>query len=223
MKLNSKYFDSIRVKPDKDRRQRDHNPACEWPNCGKPGGHPAPKGRGREGEYFSFCIEHVREYNKNYNFFKGMSDEDIVKFQEAITTGHRPTWRMGTNGQQPKSPFFDAHQWGLNGARAQRKQGTSRNRSQGSYSMEDPFTLFGAGAAQPDAGQFTPRKPLRPMERKCLRALNLDDTADRDDIKARFKELVKRHHPDSSGGQGSEDKLRDVIQAYNYLRRCGRC
>ena len=38
-------------------------------------------------------------------------------------------------------------------------------------------------------------------------------------IKARYKELVKRHHPDANGGdRSSEERLREIIQAYNYLR-----
>jgi DnaJ-class molecular chaperone len=42
------------------------------------------------------------------------------------------------------------------------------------------------------------------------------------EIKARFKELVKRHHPDANGGdRGAEDKLREIIQAYNYLKQAG--
>jgi DnaJ-class molecular chaperone len=60
------------------------------------------------------------------------------------------------------------------------------------------------------------------LEKKCLRQLNLEDTATKADIKARFKELVKRLHPDhNQGNRASEDKLREVIQAYNYLRQAG--
>ena len=66
------------------------------------------------------------------------------------------------------------------------------------------------------------RAVLRKAERKCLRQLNLEDTATKAEIKARFKDLVKRHHPDRNGGdRRSEDKLREVIQAYNYLRQAG--
>ena len=55
-------------------------------------------------------------------------------------------------------------------------------------------------------------------------ALDLEAGAERADIKARFKELVKRHHPDANGGdRGSEDKLREIIQAYNYLKSAGFC
>ena len=63
---------------------------------------------------------------------------------------------------------------------------------------------------------------MKRLERKALRQLNLDDNATKSDIKARFKELVKRLHPDhNQGDRSSEDKLREVIQAYNYLRQAG--
>ena len=65
-------------------------------------------------------------------------------------------------------------------------------------------------------------RPLKRLERKCMRHLNLDDNATKAEIKARFKELVKRLHPDhNNGDRSSEDKLREVIQAYNYLKQAG--
>jgi DnaJ-class molecular chaperone len=52
-----------------------------------------------------------------------------------------------------------------------------------------------------------------------LAALGLDDTADAAAIKTRYKELVKRLHPDANGGdRSSEDKLREIIRAYNHLK-----
>ena len=102
MKLYSKYFDRIRIKPDKERLEQHDLGQCNWPDCTGPAKHPAPKGRGREGEYFHFCLAHVREYNKNYNFFRGMSDEDAEKFRESIATGHRPTWKVGVNAKAPQ-------------------------------------------------------------------------------------------------------------------------
>ena len=67
-----------------------------------------------------------------------------------------------------------------------------------------------------------PRKYVRPLERKSLEALNLPETAGKAEIKARFKELVKLHHPDANGGDTkSEDTLREIIQAYNILKSAG--
>ena len=66
------------------------------------------------------------------------------------------------------------------------------------------------------------RRQLRPLERKSLEALDLAQGAARSEIKARFKELVKRHHPDANGGdRSSEERLREIIQAYNYLKSVG--
>ena len=101
MNSNSKYFDSIRIvkgrkKPGAGARQTTSE-VCQWEGCEKPGTHKAPVGRDREGQYLNFCIEHVREYNKSYNYFTGMKDEDVTAFQADARRGHRPTWRMGEN------------------------------------------------------------------------------------------------------------------------------
>ena len=101
MTSDSPFFDSIRVKPDKDRRLRAQCPACEWPNCKAPGTHRAPKGRMREKEYWQFFLGHVREYNHTYNFFAGMNPDDIARYQREAIVGHRPTWKMGMNGGRP--------------------------------------------------------------------------------------------------------------------------
>ena len=73
MSSDSPFFDRIRVKPDQDRRLKQKHPPCEWPGCAGAATHRAPKGRGREKDYWQFCLNHVREYNHSYNFFAGMS------------------------------------------------------------------------------------------------------------------------------------------------------
>ena len=98
MSTNSPLFDRIRVKPDQDRRCKADLPGCQWPRCKAPATHRAPKGRLRASEYWQFCLEHVREYNNSYNFFAGMSDDAIAKYQKDAITGHRPTWKMGSLG-----------------------------------------------------------------------------------------------------------------------------
>ncbi|MCG8559230.1 MAG: J domain-containing protein [Hyphomicrobiales bacterium] len=205
MKLDSKYFDSIRVKPDEDRLLRDQHPECDWQGCSKPALYPAPRGRGREGQFFHFCIDHVRQYNKSYNYFDGMSDDQVARYLKSSVTGHRPTWKVGSgdgNGSHEPQPGGFTH----------------------GISVDDLFGFFGHATASEGPQTYTPQRTIRNAERKCLKALNLSATATRDEIKARFKELVKRHHPDSNGGdRRSEDKLREVIQAYNYLKQAGLC
>jgi hypothetical protein len=98
MSTNSPLFDRIRVKPDQDRKLRAELPPCQWPKCDAPATHRAPKGRLHADEYWRFCLEHVREYNNSYNFFAGMTEDAVVRYQKDAVTGHRPTWKLGSLG-----------------------------------------------------------------------------------------------------------------------------
>ena len=92
------------------------------------------------------------------------------------------------------------------------------------FAFDDPLGSLGGATWTDGPRAYKPAKPIRNVERKCLRALDLDVAATAEDIKARFKLLVKRHHPDHNGGdRRSEDQLREVIQAYNYLKEAGLC
>jgi hypothetical protein len=205
MKLDSPYFDRIRVKPARKTEEAQTSRRCEWPGCSRPGAHPAPKGRGREGQYFHYCREHVRMYNQQYNYFRGMSDEEIASFQQAAMTGHRPTWNIGTGkgGSSGNTQDWRAFAY--------------------AFDVSDPLGLFGNGDPREDDSR--PRgRPLHNAERKSLRVLGLDPDASPSDIRAQFKSLVMTLHPDQNGGdRSSEDKLREVIQAYNYLKKTGLC
>src|SRR5947209_16183306 len=181
MKFDSPLFDRIRVKPGQDRRRRADRPACEWPGCDGAATHRAPKGRLREGEYWRFCLEHVREYNHSYNYFAGMSDEAVARFQKDAITGHRPTWKLGLNGKQPGSA--NGRVYAAFGAAA------------------DPFGVYSEfGGQTRQTERPPPGRTVRNAERKALDTLGLDSGAHSAEIKARFKLLVKRHHPDANGG-----------------------
>src|ERR1700742_968826 len=102
---SSKFFDSIRVKPrgkQPEVKPRDTVVGCEWTGCQNKGAHRAPKGRDNQREYWHFCLDHVREYNQNYNFFSGMNADAVARYQKDALTGHRPTWKMGANGSPGK-------------------------------------------------------------------------------------------------------------------------
>src|ERR1700680_2677989 len=113
MKLDSPLFDCIRVKPGEDRRPQTDRPCCDWPNCTQFATHRAPKGRGREREYWRYCLDHVRAYNQSYNYFAGMSDDAVARYQKDALTGHLPTWKIGMIGGKGRSskpgraPFAD--------------------------------------------------------------------------------------------------------------------
>jgi curved DNA-binding protein CbpA len=200
MKLDSKYFDSIRVKSSDAEPVQPQGPACQWKGCQAVGAHRAPMGRGREGQYYLFCIDHVRQFNASYNYFEGWSTADVEAFQKDALIGHRPTWKTSMHPSSSGTRRRFASREGLG------------------EGFEDPHAIFPEGERRKDM----PARRLKPIERKSLEALDLSEGVDGARIKARFKELVKLHHPDANGGdKRSENKLREIIQAYNYLKQAG--
>ncbi len=203
---SSKFFDSIRIKPNKvsakaQARAREDAIMCEWSGCQNKGPHRAPKGRENSREYWHFCLDHVREYNQSYNFFQGMNPEDVARYQKDALTGHRPTWKMGANSGtkgQGGDAAFDA--------------------------ASDPFQMFaemnGRGRWRPGAQQAKAEtRKVMNAERKALQVMGLAAGATLEEVKVKYKALVKQHHPDANGGDRStEDRLIEIIKAYNYLK-----
>ncbi len=179
MKFDSPLFDGIRVKPEKDRSAKKAGPTCEWAGCEAEAKHRAPKGRGRDKDYWHFCVKHVREYNQNYNFFAGMNDDAVLAYQKDALTGHRPTWKMGTG-----------------------KRGKDDMRS-----AVDALNMFhemnGKPGSRPDPDHKPEKRIIRNAERKALETLGLEAGVAKVVVKTRFKELVKRHHPDANNGDAS--------------------
>ena len=77
MKLQSKLFDTIRIRPRREEKPEPVDVVCDWEGCEEPGEFKAPKGVRSEGQYHNFCLEHVRHYNKAFNYFAGMSPEEL--------------------------------------------------------------------------------------------------------------------------------------------------
>lgn len=201
MDFDSKYFDKIRITKRGKRPAAPTGGLCQWKGCDHPATHRAPMGRQREGEYFHFCFDHVREYNKSYNYFSGLDDDAIASFQKDAITGHRPTWTVGVNRWGNASPAGEDDRYVAASARVRAR-------------------LSGGFAAQPP----TRARRLRSLEKKAYEDLGLPHSAAPEAIKARYKELVKRHHPDANGGdRSSEERLRQIIQAYRLLKQAGLC
>lgn len=211
MDLSSKDYDRIRASRRRGRGggrgasvggpavlQRE----CAWEGCNEKAEYRAPKGRGHEGQFFHFCLDHVREYNKSYNYFEGMTDDDVIAYQRDSLTGHRPTTPIGVRGSKARA---------------------GKTKSTWNSAYEDPFGLFGEDNGQSRAPQ-PERRRVSAAERNALDILGVDEDASKEAVKARYKTLVKRHHPDANhGDRSSEDRLRSVINAYNLLRRNGYC
>ena len=208
MKLDSKYFDRIRTRRKREPEPEIKAPACQWDGCEKPGVHRAPVGRNAEGQFFMFCFEHVKDYNKGYNYFSGLSDSEIARYQKEAITGHRPTWTVGVNKTAGDSPLHSTLRSGSAGATNAR--------------IRDPFGFTGQGRS--GGPRYAQSRKLKTLEQKAFDTLGLSANAKQEEIKKSYKELVKKHHPDANGGdRGSEERFRAVIQAYQLLKQSGFC
>ncbi len=168
---------------------------CDRHGCGGEGLHRAPKDRSEGAAHYWFCRQHAREYNAAWDYFEGWSEADIVRFQAQAVTGHRPTWPLC--GRIPGADGLDG---GFGGA-------------------IDPFGLFSANGqgGRPESG-----RPLAEKARRALAEMDLDASASLQDIKMRYKQLVKRFHPDANGGdKRAEERFKTINEAYSRLLDCG--
>ena len=190
-----RFGKDIRIKPDAPVKSAGAR-ACGKRGCEGEGTFRVPRSRDRLDEHLWFCLQHAREHNKTWDYFRGMNESDIEAFRVDAVTGHRPTWPLGKR---------TAH---LHGAAHPKP-------------LRDTHRVFGDGfQASPPNG--TGARPLTGPQARALDVLNLEAGANLHQIKARYKELVKRFHPDANGGdRGSEERLKRVIQAYGVLRASG--
>jgi hypothetical protein len=163
------------------------------PSCGAPGEYRAPKSRRNLREYWWFCLEHVRAYNSTWDYYKGMSPAEFERELRADTAWQRPSWPLGRLG----SSAWDDDQ------------------------LRDPLHILSAGGLA-GAGSNKGRAPggeAPPDLREPLMALGLTWPTTLVDVKTRYKELAKRHHPDANGGsRDAEERLKTINIAYATLR-----
>ena len=154
----------------------------------------------------------MKEYNASYNYFAGLPDDAVASFQKSAMVGHRPTWKMGMDagrsGPNPRGtdPWSEAE--------------TVRP------GVADPFGLFrGREAAHAPPEPAQARRPtVTGPDRRAFDSLGLDPGSTPEEIKVRFKALVKRFHPDANGGDRSmEERFREIVQAHARLKAAGFC
>ena len=174
---------------------------CSQPGCEQPGEFRAPPADGRRsnfdgpGDWRWLCLDHVREFNSAYNYFTGMSAEEISEAQNPYGGWERETRAFGAAGQSPPPRWAD---------------------------FADPLDAIGARfrARQEQARERRDGKVLSDGDRRHLRTLGLDLDVDRRALRERYAELVRRYHPDRNGGDRShEDRLGQVIGAYQLLKK----
>ena len=176
--------------PFRDQRAADSR-RCEWPGCEEEAEHRAPHSRERLQEYRWFCLEHVREYNKSWNYYAVLSEDEIDRLNRLDTIWQRPTWRLGSGPTK---------------------------RPNGDYGFKDDFGFFHE-EDEGDPRRRQGRQAANSEEGRALSALGLESPVTFAEIKVRYKELVKLLHPDTNNGRPEdEERLKLINQAYATLR-----
>lgn len=193
-------FTDIRVrKPMKLSAIREEPKKCEAEGCIDDAKCKAPKSRDNPSEHWDFCEKHAAEYNKNWNFFEGMSDGEQRAFQAAERHGHRPTWSFGAKGGSRESATIKGN-----------------NRFGGAAPGETYYSR--KGRARRAAAHETASQAALPIKR-ALEDLGLPESATPKEVRTTYAELVRRFHPDSNGGDRSaEARLGVVVKAYKVLK-----
>jgi hypothetical protein len=167
---------------------------CAVPGCDSPGEFKAPLQPASfdgPGAWRFLCLDHVREHNTRYNFFDGMSPDEITQAQSPLAGWERPSRKFAANGADPPPAWSD---------------------------FSDPLDAISGRfrSIRRDQEQSRFNKP----ERRALSVLGLGEDADRNQLRKRYSGLVRRYHPDKNGGDRShEGRLGEVIEAYQLLRK----
>lgn len=175
---------------------------CDWPGCDEAGEFRAPgvrpSGFDGPGDYRWFCLDHIRQFNAGYDYFEGMSAEEILAAQSPLHG-----WERETRAFSPTAGVDAAPRWA---------------------DYADPLEAISKRARD----HLRARQPARrqdgavvtPQERRALETLGLGLDADRKALRGRYSELVRRYHPDRNGGDRSfETRLGEVVEAYQLLRK----
>jgi transposase len=173
---------------------------CQHPDCDLPGVYRAPKSRTQLNEYLWFCLDHVREYNRAWDYYAGMTQAEIEKHVRNDVVGGRPTWPLG--------------KWGAHGPKGR------------AHTVHSDFTpddvaeaLNGAQAKAHREREMRKRNARLSKEEQALAVLELTAPVTMKEIRDRYRALVKKLHPDANGGDKSaEEQLKVVNQAYSTLK-----
>lgn len=172
---------------------------CAMPGCNEPGEFRAPLLEGGHGHgdgpapYRWLCLDHVREFNAGYNFFKGMTPDEIHDAQRPYAGWERETRAFNATGGADSPP-----RWA---------------------DFSDPLDAIQARFRDRRPVERKDGKPLSGRDRESLKVLDLDIDADRMALRKRYSELVRRYHPDRNGGDRSQEAaLTKVIAAYQQLK-----
>ena len=162
---------------------------CDWTNCKKSGKFKAPQEKDNSKNYKWLCEEHIKLFNNNWNYFEGMSQNEIENFIKSDITWHRPTQKFGSSDN-----FFNIL-W--------------------NNALNDNFNLF-KGEKIFKGSKYN---ILNEKDKDAFKIMGLEINTEWLIIQKKFKTLVKKFHPDrNAGNKQFEDKLKKITLAYSHLK-----
>lgn len=166
---------------------------CDHERCTEHELYRAPKAPDDLHSYYWFCLKHVQAYNKSWNYYADMTADEIEAQIKFDTIWQRPTWPLGGKPGRTTGPRPE--------------------------DVHDPFNLFGAERASANGASRGAFVGVAGREVQAMTVLGLTPPLSLTQLKSRFKELVKKLHPDANGGdKKAEGRLRLVIEAYAVLK-----
>ncbi len=210
MAQRSPFDFDISVSADKKRRAKKRGLSgaietsarqCEHDGCQEAGKFRAPKSPDNLEDFFWFCKDHIREYNKKWNFFENHSPEEL---EEHVNSDR--VWGRDTK------PFKEAISRGTDG----HPEGNAFKR----FGFDDPYEVLGENATiNPATGARAQQRRLPATERKALEILGAEDSMTKAEIRKAYKSMVKAMHPDLNGGRrDDEERLAEVVWAWDQIK-----
>ena len=176
----------------KDYDEDEQSGCCDYPGCLEDGVYKAPKSRSQLRNYHYFCLDHVREYNKAWNYHKGLDEQQVENSIRRSTTWDRPSWPFGTRHKMFQS-FVKGN-------------------------VTDNFDFFEMDSFSRNNGE--PNKKFNADQLDALDIMGLKPPIDILKLKSQYKYLVKIHHPDRNGGdRKAEERLKLINEAYTTLKQ----
>jgi hypothetical protein len=162
---------------------------CDWNNCFEEGSYKAPIEKDNSKKYRILCLNHVREFNKNWNYFEGMNDDQIYEFLKSDMTWHKPTQSFSSSDNFFKILWNNA--------------------------LKDELNKYKINGQLDHMNQFK----FNNNDIKAFSILGVSVGIKWERVQEKFKKLVKKFHPDmNSGNKKYEDKLKVITLAYTQLK-----
>ena len=162
---------------------------CDWNNCFEIGEYRAPIEKDNSKNFRLLCLKHVKEFNKNWNYFSGMNDEEVINFLKSDITWHKPTQGFSSSDNFFKVLWNNVLNEGFDDLKFKKHLNNDRNLK---FNNNDI---------------------------KAFAVLGISVGLKWDKIQQKFKKLVKKFHPDiNSGDRNYEEKLKVITLAYTQLK-----